>query len=104
MQNRSRHRAAFGKPQRALQVSGANLDDIQTMKRALIDYDAFPRVQIKAAGGIRKRQGRVCHVASRATRLGTSRGVELMHELQGSAQQHTPSSNYYALPSAKDHL
>ncbi len=59
---------------------GASVRDVQLMSATV-----EPGVQIKAAGGIRTLEEAVGLLAAGATRLGTSRGQELLAELDGVA-------------------
>lgn len=54
---------------------GASLADLHLMKKAL---EKYPNVRIKAAGGIRNREDALAFIQAGASRLGTSKGVELL--------------------------
>jgi deoxyribose-phosphate aldolase len=56
-------------------AGGATVEDVRLMK------EAAPKCRIKAAGGIRTAQQALALLQAGADRLGTSAGVQIMHEL-----------------------
>ncbi len=69
--------ATFVKTSTGFGTAGANVDDVKLMKEA-----AFP-LQVKASGGVRTRAEFDLFVAAGATRIGTSNGVKIMQDEQG---------------------
>jgi deoxyribose-phosphate aldolase len=62
-------------------AGGATVEDIQLMK------EAAPNCRIKAAGGIRTAQQAIAMLEAGAERIGTSAGVQIMHEMAGAGQE-----------------
>ena len=56
-------------------TSGASLDDVRLMKKAVGD-----RIKVKAAGGIRTLDDALTYVEAGAERIGTSAGVRIIEE------------------------
>ncbi len=56
-------------------TSGASLDDVRLMKKAVGD-----RIKVKAAGGIRTLDDALAYVEAGAERIGTSAGVRIIEE------------------------
>jgi deoxyribose-phosphate aldolase len=69
--------ATFVKTSTGFGTGGALIEDVKLMKEA-----AFP-LQVKASGGVRTRAEFDLMVASGATRIGTSNGVKIMQDEQG---------------------
>lgn len=68
-------RADFVKTSTGFSTRGATVKDIEIMKKA-----ACNKIQIKASGGIKQFSDMVALINAGATRIGTSRGVQLMEE------------------------
>jgi deoxyribose-phosphate aldolase len=69
--------ATFVKTSTGFGTGGASVEDVKLMKEA-----AFP-LQVKASGGVRTRAEFDLMVAAGATRIGTSNGVKIMQDEQG---------------------
>ena len=65
--------AAFVKTSTGLSSSGATLEDVRLIKKVVGD-----RVGIKASGGIKTKNEALKLIEAGATRIGTSRGVEII--------------------------
>ena len=65
--------AAFVKTSTGLSSSGATLEDVRLIKKLVGD-----RVGIKASGGIKTKNEALKLIEAGATRIGTSRGVEII--------------------------
>ncbi|RTE50094.1 deoxyribose-phosphate aldolase [Actinobaculum sp. 352] len=72
-----RVRPDFVKTSTGFGSRGATLADVQLMKECVGDA-----VQVKAAGGIRTLDAALSFIAAGATRIGTSRGVDLIAQLE----------------------
>ena len=65
--------AAFVKPSTGFSSSGATLEDVRLIKKVVGD-----RVGIKASGGIKTKNEALKLIEAGSTRIGTSRGVEII--------------------------
>ena len=65
--------AAFVKTSTGFSSSGATLEDVRLIKKVVGD-----RVDIKASGGIKTKNEALEFIEAGATRIGTSRGVEII--------------------------
>ncbi|MBE6483278.1 MAG: deoxyribose-phosphate aldolase [Actinomycetaceae bacterium] len=72
-----RVRPDFVKTSTGFGSGGATLADVQLMKECVGDV-----VQVKAAGGIRTLDAALSFIAAGATRIGTSRGLDLIAQLE----------------------
>lgn len=70
-------RAHFVKTSTGFSKSGATLHDV-----ALLREVVGPKFGVKASGGIRNREQALAMIAAGATRLGTSSGVAIVHEVK----------------------
>jgi len=71
-----RARAAFVKTATGFGVSGATLEDVRLMRSVVGD-----QLGVKAAGGIRTYEQAFAMLEAGATRLGTSAGVDILHQV-----------------------
>ena len=56
-------------------TSGATLEDVRLMKKAVGD-----KIKVKAAGGIRTLDDALAYIEAGAERIGTSAGVKIIEE------------------------
>jgi deoxyribose-phosphate aldolase len=75
----NRVRPDFMKTSTGYGPAGATVEDVRLMRTHLL-----PGIQIKAAGGIRSHKDAVALLRAGASRLGTSSGVKIIQEAQGS--------------------
>lgn len=70
--------AAYVKTSTGFGPRGASVEDIQTMKAALEACGAWPKVKIKAAGGVKTLADVEKMIAAGASRIGCSASVEIL--------------------------
>lgn len=87
----ARHaKADFVKTSTGFSTSGATVEDIALMARAVADA----KMGVKASGGIRSYDDVRRMIEAGATRIGASAGVRIVHESQGAAAAEAGSSSY----------
>jgi deoxyribose-phosphate aldolase len=69
--------ADFVKTSTGFGPAGAQIEDVALLRRSV-----GPNVGVKAAGGVRNLKAALAMLGAGATRIGTSRGVEIMRELE----------------------
>jgi deoxyribose-phosphate aldolase len=85
--------AAFVKTSTGFGSRGASVDDIKTMKEALLS-GGFKNVEIKASGGIRDLAGTMAMIEAGATRIGASASVAILQEFQTGKNSEKGKSGY----------
>ncbi|MDO9182679.1 MAG: deoxyribose-phosphate aldolase [Bacteriovorax sp.] len=75
--------AHFVKTSTGFSTSGATLEDVQLMKRNI-----SPNMEVKASGGVRDLAAARAFIEAGATRLGTSSGITIVHDLQADKTQY----------------
>ena len=84
--------ADFVKTSTGFSKSGATVEDVKLMRQIAGNF-----IGVKAAGGIRSLETFSAMLHAGASRIGTSSGVEIMRELQGTE----PGSEAQPLPAAR---